>query len=400
MNVSRSLPDRLFVPPVLAAALLAAAVSAAGDTLTVTITSPPPGEAVFGEVAFSAEVFPADQVAKVEFLIDGRSVGEAAAAPFAVPVDLGEDNVEHRFEVRATDRSGELSDALLVTPAIRVDAEVTAELQQLYVTVSDGGRRVLDLEQEDFAIVDNGATQRLVTFARGDVSITAAVLIDSSESMKGNRLRYALRGAAAFVQGLREVDEASLLLFSDQLLFSTPSSNDISALAAGLGGVEAGGGTALNDHLYLALKRLELRQGRRVLILLSDGVDSHSALRMNEVTWLARRSRALIYWLRTDPEGEARKTRSSAWKSPGDYRGEYDQLGETVVETGGRVLTLDRLQDAEHAFQEVLSELRDQYVLGYFPTVNRGDGTWHRVLVRARRSGLDIRARGGYVDYY
>jgi Ca-activated chloride channel family protein len=137
-----------------------------------------------------------------------------------------------------------------------------------------------------------------------------------------------------------------------------------------------------------------------VLILLSDGVDSHSALRMNEVTWLARRSRALIYWLRTDPEGEARKTRSSAWKSPGDYRGEYDQLGETVVETGGRVLTLDRLQDAEHAFQEVLSELRDQYVLGYFPTVNRGDGTWHRVLVRARRSGLDIRARGGYVDYY
>jgi hypothetical protein len=183
LNVSRSLPDRLFVPPVLAAALLAAAVSAAGDTLTVTITSPPPGEAVFGEVEFSAEVFPADQVAKVEFLVDGRSVGEAAAAPFAVPVDLGEDNVEHRFEVRATHRSGDLSDALLVTPAIRVDAEVTSELQQLYVTVSDGGRRVLDLEQEDFAIVDNGAAQRLVTFARGDVSITAAVLIDSSECM-------------------------------------------------------------------------------------------------------------------------------------------------------------------------------------------------------------------------
>jgi Ca-activated chloride channel family protein len=196
------------------------------------------------------------------------------------------------------------------------------------------------------------------------------------------------------------VDEASILLFSDRLMFSTPFSNDITALTAGLGGVEAGGGTALNDHVYMALKRLEDRQGRRVLVLLSDGIDSHSALRMNEVTWLARRSRALIYWLRTDPEGDAHKTRMSAWKSPGDYRGEYEQLTRTVAETGGRILTLERLEDAEQAFQEVLAELRDQYVLGYFPTVNRGDGSWHRVLVRTRRSGLDVRTRGGYVDYY
>ncbi len=385
--------------PFLALACAAAAI-ADNEPLTVAITSPPPGEAVFGEVEIAAEVYPPNRVAKVEFLVDGELVGEVASAPFRITVDLGEDNVEHRFEVRATGAAGELAQSLLVTPAIHVDAEVTAELQQLYVTVTNGSRRILDLGQDDFSVIDNGVNQELVTFARGDVRVTAVVLIDSSASMKGNRLRYALRGAAAFVQGLREVDEASIVLFSDQLLFSTPFSNDISALTAGLGGIEAGGGTALNDHVYMSLKRLEHRQGRRVLVLLSDGVDSHSALRMNEVTWLARRSRALLYWLRTDPEGEGRKTRSSAWKSPGDYRGEYEQLIQTVEETGGRILTVQRLQDAEQGFQEILSELRDQYVLGYFPTANRGDGSWHRVLVRSSRGGLDIRTRGGYVDYY
>ena len=301
--------------------------------------------------------------------------------------------------MKAYSPTGQMLDALLVSPAIRVDGEVVAELQQLYVTVSQGPSRVLNLTESDFAIIDNGDRQELVTFARGDVRLTAAILIDSSASMKGERLRYALRGAAAFVNGIKATDDASILLFSDRLLHSTPFSHDSNMLTAGLGRVAAAGGTALNDHFYLALKRLEHEQGRRVVILLSDGIDSHSALRMNEVTWLARRSRALVYWLRAAPRSEGQKSRSSAWKSPAGYRSEYEQLTRTVLETGGRILTLDRIQDAETAFREILRELREQYVLGYYPTVSRGDGSWHRVTVRVRQSGLQVRTRGGYVDY-
>ena len=120
---------------------------------------------------------------------------------------------------------------------------------------------------------------------------------------------------------------------------------------------------------------------------------------MSEVTWLARRSRALVYWLRTDPRNEARKARSSAWKSPAGYRTEYQQLTRTILETGGRIVTLERIRDAETAFRDILRELREQYVLGYYPTVSRGDETWHRVTVRVRQSGLRVRTRGGYVDY-
>jgi len=135
---------------------------------------------------------------------------------------------------------------------------------------------VLNLNQEDFAIVDKGALQQTVTFARGDVRLTAAILVDASASMVGSRLRHALRGATSFIKGMKETDNAALFLFSDRLLHVTPFSNDAEQLFAGLAGVAADGGTALNDHFYLALKRLETRQGRRVVILLSDGIDSHS----------------------------------------------------------------------------------------------------------------------------
>ncbi len=370
----------------------------AAEILDVSITEPPPGQPLFGEVEFAADVYPAESAARVELYVDGQLVAEADAPPFAVQVDVGQDNREHRFEVRAFSHSGKMRDSVLVSPAIRVDGEVIAELQQLYVNVTRGEDRVLDLTADDFAIIDNGDRQQLVTFARGDVRLTAAILIDSSTSMRGQRLRYALRGAAAFVAGIKPIDDASILLFSDRLLHSTPFSNDTAALTAGLGSVSAAGGTALNDHLYLALKRLEHEQGRRVVILLSDGIDSHSTLTTSEVTWLARRSRAIIYWLRADP-GEAQKSRSSAWKSPAGYRAEYQQLTRTVLETGGRIVTLERIQDAETAFRDILRELREQYVLGYYPTVSRGDESWHRVTVRVRQSGLQVRTRGGYVDY-
>jgi len=370
------------------------------EILDVAITAPQPGQPLFGEVRFSVDVFPAENVSRVEFIVDGIQVGEAVSAPFVIEVDVGQENIEHRFEIKAFSHSGQVAEALLVSPSIRVDGEVAAELQQLYVTVTRGqSKRVLSLTESEFAIVDNGDLQQLVTFARGDVRLTAAILIDSSASMRGERLRYAIRGASAFVEGIQTEDDASIFLFSDRLLHSTPFSNDTAILTSGLGQLRAEGGTALNDHLYLALKLLEHQQGRRVVVLLSDGIDSHSVLRMNEVSWLARRSRALIYWLRTDPGDEAKKPRSSAWKDPGDYQTEYDQLLRVIRESGGRVLTLARIQDAEAAFREILSELREQYVLGYYPTVSSGDGSWHQVRVRVRQAGLQVRARGGYVDF-
>jgi Ca-activated chloride channel family protein len=367
------------------------------QTISALIISPSSDQPIFGQVDVMAEIHPPEDAVRVEFYVDGEKVGELTQPPFRLAVDVGQENREHRFEVRAYDRSGQMAESVLVAPPIQIDERLEAELQQLYVTVTDGESRVLDLTEEEFSIVDNGRQQDLVTFARGDVRLTAAILVDASASMAGRRLSFALDGAASFVTAMQSSDDASILLFSDRLLHATPFSNDPGMLTSGLAEVHAAGGTALNDHLYLALKLLEHEQGRRVVILLSDGIDSHSALRMEEVIWLAQRSRALIYWILTSP---ADPERYSAWKNPQRYRDEHDQLKRCVLQSGGRIVTLENIEDAQGAFDEILRELREQYVLGYYPNDSRNDGSWHQVHVRLTRSGgLRVRTRGGYIDY-
>jgi len=380
------------------AAVLAAALPAAA--IDVFITSPKPAEGVFGEVAVIAEVLSAEPVRDVVLRLDGLEVGRRTQPPWRWTVDVGQGNVPHTFEVTARAASGESASAMVVTRTIAVDMELDLELQQLYVTVTRGGRRVLDLPRTAFTVLDEGERQQIITFERGDVPLTAALLVDTSLSMRGDRLRTALEGAQSFVRGMRELDEATLMLFSDRLLHMTPFTSDAEVVAGGLAGVEAVGGTALNDFLYAALKRLDAQQGRRVVILLSDGTDIESVLSIEDVLWKARRSQALVYWIQLRADGGAQVVgRTSAWRDTAGHEREIRGLGRLVNESGGRVIELSRIADVPAAFREILSELREQYVIGYYPSANRNDGKWHRVRVGVSRSGLNVRAREGYVDY-
>lgn len=367
----------------------------------VLITSPKGNEPVFGPVRVVAEVLAADELADVELFLDGRSVRVWSAPPYETTIDVGQDNVEHRFEIVARSISGAEGRAVRMTPPVAVDDQLDLELQQLYVTVrGSGGRRVTQLAQENFGILDDGLSQSLVTFQPGDVPFTAAILVDASTSMRGDRLRLAVTGAESFVRGMRELDEASLLLFSDRLLYRGPFTGDSAPMRQALATVEASGGTAINDHLYLALKTLESRQGRRVVILLTDGVDIESALRMEDIRWMARRSQALIYWIRLVQGDTDTVSRFSSWRDPDQHRRELSVLQQVVEESGGRILAIDELDQAGGVFQEILSELREQYVLGYYPSSNENDGSWHEVKVRVRGySPGAIRTREGYIDF-
>ncbi len=290
-----------------------------------------------------------------------------------------------------------------VPPEIHVDEVIHVELQQLYVNVTRGsGAPVLNLTAADFEILDDGEPQTVATFARGDLALSAALLLDASASMEGDRLRTAVDGARAFLSRVLPQDELSLTLFSDELLLRTPFSNDAAALLAPVSGVAARGGSAINDHLYLALKELEGRLGRKVVVLLSDGVDIESTLGMEDVRWAARRSQALIYWVRLQDPARGRIERSSAWR---DRQGHAEQLRllETVVgESGGRVEVIPDVGQVGAALQTILRELREQYVLGYQPTRDGNDGAWHKIEVRVRGGGdagrYRVRTRDGYVD--
>lgn len=375
---------------------LASAAVARSEELFVTIEHPLPGVPVFGKLELRAEISPIERVETVDFFVDGNFVARRNEPPFQVELDVGEKNMAHRFEVVARG-DGISGRALLVSPAIRVDNEIDLGLQQLYVTVSRDDRRILDLAQEEIAVFDDGRRQQLVTFETGSVPLTAALMIDASESMKGDRLRVALDGARTFIDGMLSLDLAKVMLFSDRLLLSTPFTGFHEVLTAGLGAVEGTGGSSINDHLYLALRLLEQRQGRRVLVLLSDGLDIASTLSMDEVAWTARRSQALIYWIRLGRPQEGVSIRS-AWRDAKAHRHEEEALYRLVQRSGGRVEAIDSVAQTEEAFAKILAELREQYVLGYYPSDSRGDGSWRPIEVRVDRRGVDVRTQEGYLD--
>lgn len=381
-----------------AMALLVGPAMADPEDLEVLLIMPTYGEPIFGEVEIGAEIYPPDaEIDRVEFYLDSRLVGLVEKAPYTQLIDVGEENIEHDFRVVVYDALGRSAESGVKTPRIETDEEISVDLQQLFVAVERDGERVLDLEREDFAAFDNGVRQDLITFERGDVPFTAIVLVDASSSMRGRRLEIALEGAEAFVEGMRELDQAKLLLFSDKVVHETPFTTFASVINLGLTTVDAGGGTALNDHLYLAMKRLEERQGRRVIIVLSDGIDVESVLNMEQVRWKSSQLQPVIYWIRLNENDEDKKTLLSRWRKPEEHTVETQFLHRSVTESGGRIEEIRSIDEVAESFQWILEDLRNQYVLGYYPPKGSSRDPWHEVTVRVRERGLEVRSRSGYL---
>jgi VWFA-related protein len=372
--------------------------TAAHAALQVKITSPEPGQPVFGATELAAQVAGNEAVTKVEFFVGGRSVGSVAAPPYKVTWNAGDQNIAREFRVVAYGASGSSASDALATEPVQIDERLDLELQQLYATVLRDRQRVLNLDPSDFRVFDNGQEQELVAFDRGELPLSAILLLDSSESMRGERIAAALKGARAFVAGMRPEDQASVLLFSDRLMASTPVTSDQAVLNQALAKVDAAGGSAVNDYLFAGLKLLESHQGRRVVILLSDGADIHSVLPMSEVLREARVSQALIYWIVLD-DGSKRQSFTSAWRNWEANDREFDQLGKAVDESGGRIVRIAKTADLATSFAGILEELREQYALSYYSTTNKNDGRWHKVDVRVKASGVRVRTRDGYIDY-
>ncbi len=379
----------------LALALPLAGAAAAQEPLPAWFLSPPALEPAFGDVVIEVEL-QLPEAREVRFLVDGREAGSARRPPYRLQVALGDNFGAHRFEAVILGRGGELARLVRETPALRVDDVVDLGLQQLYVTL-DGAVPERPLTVEDFEVLDERRHQEIVTFEGGDAALTVAVLLDASHSMSGRALRTALDGARSLLEGLRRLDEAALLLFADAVLYRGPYSQDPAVLEGALASVRAAGGTALNDALYLALRQLEGRQGRRVVVLLSDGFDLHSVLGIEEVLWVFRRSRSVVYWIELPAPSSAGRIRSP-WRSADEHQSERRGLRRLVVESGGRVVPISEVGEAAQAFASILEELRSQYVLGYYPSRDLDDGAWHQVAVRVRVPGIRARTRGGYID--
>lgn len=361
----------------------------------VLIVSPDPNFPVFDEVEVRIEISGDREVASAALTVDENPVGILRSPPFEWTTDVGGENREHAFRVVVTFADGTRSEHQVVTPAVTIDLELDLSLEQLYVTASREGHPVLDLRADEFSIVDGGRRRELVTFARGDIPMTLAVLVDASESMTGDNLRGAVEAAKGLFSRLTPLDEVMLMIFSDRLHHLSESTTDLDGLDTALESLVPGGGTALNDYLYAALRILDSRQGRPVVILLSDGVDTLSLLKSEEVLWKVRRSGAMVYRLQVQESSGRGFGNASVWRDFRSQKIEVDGMERVVSDSGGQSRIVPALDLLPSALDRILQELREQYVLGYYPDEDARSSRYRPVQVRVSRPDIDVRTRAG-----
>ncbi len=273
-------------------------------------------------------------------------------------------------------------------PLIRVDVN----LVRVIATVRDkAGQLVGALEKDDFEIYDNGVKQEIAHFQREtDQPLSVALLIDTSGSTAID-LKYETDSAAKFFHALLEEsnpqDTVALYNFNYQVTLDRDYTHNYAFLERALKGLHGEAGTALYDAIFLASEALEQRDGRKVLVVVTDGGDTTSRKDLKGALKAAQLADAVIYPVVVIPVA------NDAGRNTG---GEH-ALTFMAQGTGGRTFLPTIGAQLDKAFADIITELRTQYVLGFYPhNVPLTKDPFHTLEVRVKRPELQVSARNGY----
>jgi len=255
------------------------------------------------------------------------------------------------------------------------------------VTVTDAQASLVpNLTRDDFEIFDNKIKQELVVFENQTQPITAVVMLDTSGSMT-NSLKLVKTGAEQFLVRMLPQDKAQIGAFNDKIQFSGVFTSDRDELVAALKDVDFGYPTRLYDAVDQSLNKLIAIEGRRVIVLLTDGDDTSSKVSQGDVLARSQQDEVMIYGIGLE---------SVYFDGMRQVRTNPDKvLRKLAEETGGGYYLLRETADLNATFTRIAQELHSQYVLGFSPTVL--DGKVHKLLVNVKRPGMKARARKTYV---
>ena len=257
----------------------------------------------------------------------------------------------------------------------------------VYSTVVDAsGRLVPDLERGDFSILDNGKPVDVSLFSNESQPFTAVVMLDTSASMTAN-LKLLNRAAEQFLLRLLPVDRAQVGAFNDKIQLSGTFTNNRDELISALNDLYFGNPTRLNDGIAAGLDALQGIEGRRVVIVFTDGEDTSSRLGFKTVMERARDEEVMVYSIGLESEyfNGVRVVRSRPSRD----------LKKISDETGGGYFELLKTADLAPTFTRVAQELRSQYLIGFAPAAL--DGKVHKLEVKVNRAGMTVRARKSYL---
>jgi Ca-activated chloride channel homolog len=325
---------------------------------------------------------------------------------------------------RVAQESAQVAVPLSVTPAPAPDANQTAgqdgaqakqgptirtttQSVPLYIVVSDKKHNfVTDLEQSDFKVTENGAQQDIRFFAaETDLPLRIGVLIDTSNSIRP-RLQFEQDAAVDFLNRVirPQKDQAFLMTFDNEPQIIQDYTDDVGRLSDAIRDQRAGGGTALNDALYMASEKLASaplpnttdKLVRRVVVLISDGNDNLSDRAPSDAIEALIRSGAVVYAISTNTDWIA-PDQTDAAEVPRKY--EYTD-GDKILQnfsdqTGGRTFFPYKVEDLGESFSDIGTELRSEYFVAYSPLA-APDGKYRKIGVTVDRKGLIVRTRQGY----
>ena len=257
----------------------------------------------------------------------------------------------------------------------------------IYATVVDSaGRLVPDLERADFSIFDNAKPVEVSLFSNDSQPFSAVVMLDTSASMTAN-LKLLNRAAEQFLLRLLPVDRAQVGAFNDKIQLSGTFTNNRDELIGALNDLYFGNPTRLNDGIGAGLDALKGIDGRRVVLVFTDGEDTSSRTSFKDVLERARDEEVMVYSIGLESEffNGMRIVRT---KPSRDLRKISD-------ETGGGYFELVKSADLAPTFSRVAQELRSQYLIGFAPVSL--DNKVHKLEVKVNRPGMTVRARRSYL---
>ncbi len=278
----------------------------------------------------------------------------------------------------------------LLTPAQETTLHVDVKLVNVFVNVTDrNGAIVGGLTREDFALAEDGRPQQIAVFERqSELPLNLTLAIDTSGSVHKDLAEEA-SAARRFAHALlRTQDQMSLLQFATDVRILTPFTNKLSQIDRGLGQLHSDFATALYDAVYLGAEKLGQKQGRNVLVLVSDGGDTAQSTTYAEALEHSLRNEVMIYSIIDVP------IEASAGR---DLGGEHALIA-LAEQTGGKSFYVTE-GGLDKAFAQVSDDLRTQYLLGYYPRHPVLGASFHRLQVtipRAAAESFSIRYKAGY----
>lgn len=273
----------------------------------------------------------------------------------------------------------------------------------VYATVQDrDGRLIPDLAREQFEVRDNGKPQPITVFSNAVQPISVVMMLDRSGSMRGN---FGLVQAAgeAFIRRLEPNDKARIGSFADKVQIDPEGFSSDQAQLLGIlrTKLQAEGATPLWNAIDAAIDSLKEQDGRRVVLVFSDGADNPANFKFNNKSFMdimrrAQQADVMVYAI-----GLASSQQRPSLGGGGGFGGGFGQssrpdpgLAAIADETGGGYFELNRAEDLASTFARVADELHRQYLIGFAPPAL--DGKMHKLQLRVNRPGAKVRARKEY----